>query len=68
MPDYVVTITAPVEAGDAADTVTTERLVRAKTQAQAVAHVVDPMIAVKIADTDDVIRVTKAGRNLEIAE
>lgn len=68
MPDYIVKITAPVDHGAEADTVTTERLVRAKTQAQAVAHVVDHMIAVKIADTEDVIRCTQHGAKLEIAE
>lgn len=67
MPEYVVTITQPAAASDAKP-VTTERFVRAKNQAQALAHVVDDTIAVKLAETDDVIRVTQAGVKLETAE
>lgn len=68
MPDYVVKITAPVEAGPGADTVTTERLVRAKNQAQALSHVTDRMVAVALAETEDIVRLAKAGVELETAE
>lgn len=67
VPDYIVKITAPIEAGPAADTVTTERLVRAKNQAQALAHVTDRMIAVELADTEAIIRCAKAGVEIETA-
>lgn len=56
MPDYLVIVTTTPAA---AESKPIERLVRAKTQAQAIAHVVDPMIAVKIADTEDAIRIGK---------
>lgn len=68
MPDYVVKITAPVDTGPHAETVTTERLVRAKNQAQALAHVTDRMIAVSLAETEDIIRCAQNGVGLESAE
>lgn len=64
MPEYVITIVQPAAAADAKP-VTTERFVRAKNQAQALAHVVDSTITVKLAETDDIIRVTKAQVALE---
>lgn len=63
MPDYVITITTR-----AADKPTvTERLVRAKNEARAISHIVTDTVAVDRASTDDVVRLTKAGVEIEVA-
>jgi hypothetical protein len=63
MPDYLIQVTTR-----ATDKPTvTERLVRAKNQATALAHVVNDTVAVDRASTDDVVRLTKAGVELETA-
>lgn len=67
MADYLVKVTTTPPAD--AKPVTIERLVRAKVQAQAVAHVVKDSITVKLADTEDIIRLAQAGvTKPEIAE
>jgi hypothetical protein len=45
-----------------------ERLVRAKNEARAIAHVVKDTISIDRASTDDVIRLTQAGVKMEQAE
>lgn len=63
MPDYLITVTVPrVER-----TVVTERLVRAKNQARAIAHVVADTVVVNQASADDIVRLTKAGVEIETA-
>jgi len=62
-----MTVTTKAPAKDAAPT-TTERLVRAKNEARAVAHVVKDTVAIERASVDDVVRLTKAGVELELAE
>jgi hypothetical protein len=64
MPDYLVQIIT--KAAD--ETVKTERLIRAKNEARAIAHVVNDTISVDRASTDDILRVAKAGAEVEIAE
>ena len=64
MPDYIITITVPANG----EPHTSERLVRAKNEAAALKHVVADTITVDRADTDDVIRLSKAGVELEKAE
>lgn len=62
-PEYLITITTR-----AADKpTTTERLVRAKNEARAIAHVINDTVAVDRASTDDVVRLTKAGVEIENA-
>lgn len=68
MPDYLVKITAPIEPGAEAKTATTERLVRAKNQAQALSHVTNGVLAVSIAETEDILRCASYGVKLETAE
>lgn len=74
MPDYIVRITTTQPAlrganGLPADAepVVTERLVRAKNQAQALGHVTDSIITVELAETEDIIRCAQAGVTLETA-
>lgn len=67
MPDYLIKITTAPPAADAKP-VTTERLVRAKKEAGALAHVVADVITVDRATTEDIIRLTQAGVKLESAE
>ncbi len=65
MPDYIVRISA---ASKVVDAKMVERLVTAKNQAQAVGHVVKDTIGVELAGTQDIIRLAKAGVELEQAE
>lgn len=70
MPDYKMTVTTSVldsESRDAGRQITIERLVRAKNEARAVAHVVADTVKVERASVDDVVRLTKAGVELETA-
>lgn len=67
MPDYLITIQPKAPAADE-KLVTTERLVRAKNQSQALGHVVSDSVFVKIADTEDIIRLAQAGVRLESTE
>jgi hypothetical protein len=60
MPDYCITISTKNE--------TAERLVRAKNEARAVAHIVKDTVKVERSQVDDVVRLTKAGVELEVAE
>lgn len=67
MPDYWIRITAkPAEVESPA--ITTQRLVRAKNEARAIAHVVKDTISVDRASVDDIVRLTKAGVEVEQAE
>jgi len=64
MPDYLLTVTT-----NRADTpVTIERLVRAKNEARALAHVVKDTVSCDRASTDEIIRLTQAGVKVEVAE
>ena len=67
MPDYVLTVTTKAPAADAKPLVI-ERLVRAKNQASAVGHVVSDTVTCKLAETDEIIRLAKAGVERETAE
>lgn len=67
MPDYLVRMETKAPAEDA-EPVVTERLVRAPNQARAIAHVVNDTVTVAVAETEDVIRLAKAGVDLEVAE
>lgn len=67
MPDYYIRITTTPPAVDATP-VTAERLVRAKTQAQAVAHVVKDTITVELAETESIMWCAQTGVKLEHAE
>ena len=64
MPDYLIKVTVPTQDLD----VTKERLVRAKNEARALAHVVKDSITIERAGADDIIRLTKEGVPLEVAE
>ena len=65
MPDYLVkTTVARMEAAG----YVRERLVRAKNEARAVAHVVKDTVAIERASNDDIIRLTQAGVSMEVAE
>lgn len=66
MPDYKVKISMNLDRSD--DPQTIERLVRAKNEARAIAHVVKDTITIARAETDDVIRLTQAGVKMEQAE
>lgn len=70
-PDYLITVTVPIASADVVHTqippAVRERLVRAKNQAQAIKHVVADTLTVKVADTDDVMRVAGRGGKVEIA-
>lgn len=66
-PDYIVTVTAASRVSSE-DPVSESHLVRAKSQAQALAHVVAGSVHVALAGTDDIIRLAKAGVELEKAE
>lgn len=63
MPDYVITITTRAADNPAI----TERLVRAKNEARALSHVVSDTVGVDRASTDDIVRLTKAGVEIETA-
>ena len=67
MPDYLIRTTNIKKSAEAAQLIT-ERLVRAKNEARAVAHVVKDTVAIERASVDDVVRLTKAGVELELAE
>lgn len=67
MPDYLVKLTTKKPDTDAKPE-TIERIVRAKNQAKALAHVVKDVIEIGHAETDDVVRLTKAGVSIEVAE
>ena len=64
MPDYLIKVTVPTQDLD----VTKERLVRAKNEARALAHVVKDTVTVERATTDEIIRLTQAGVPMEVAE
>ena len=66
MPDYLLTVTTNRNQ-DQTLPVTTERLVRAKNEARAIAHVVKDTIAIDRASTDEIIRLTQAGVKIEVA-
>lgn len=65
MPDYLVR-TLIAESPDRVP-VQSERLVRAANKARAIAHVVADTIKVDVATSDDVMRVAKAGGEIEVA-
>lgn len=67
MPDYIVRISSKPAAADA-EPVVTERIVRAANQARAIGRVVADSITVEIAETPEIIRLAKAGVELENAE
>jgi len=64
MPDYLIKVTT----NRATEAATVERLVRAKNEARAIAHVSRDTIECDRASVDDVVRLTKAGVELEVAE
>lgn len=66
MADYLVRISTTPAAADAKPIIT-ERLVRAKNQAQAIGHVVADSVTVAVADTEQIIRLATAGVKLEQA-
>lgn len=66
MPDYLVQVQSKPTV-DATPTLV-ERLVRAKNQPTAIAHIVNDTITVKLAETEDIVRCAKAGVDLEHAE
>lgn len=67
MPDYLVVVVDKKAAEDQ-PTVRRERLIRAKNEARALAHVVKDTIVLQRATTDDIVRVAKAGVEVEVAE
>lgn len=66
MPDYVLKIIATKATVD--QPIVTERLVRAKNEARAIAHIVKDTISIDRATVDDVVRLTKMGVEVEVAE
>lgn len=60
MPDYKITVSLDSDSK-------AERLVRAKNQAAAIAHVVKDSVQIDKASADEIIRLTKAGVEVEIA-
>jgi hypothetical protein len=62
MPDYLVKVKPNKEDSE------TERLIRAKNQAAAVAHVVKDTVVCSKATNDDLMRLAKAGVDVEVAE
>lgn len=66
MPDYLVK-TIIAENDEKSTTTMRERLVRAKNEARAIAHVVADTVSIDRASTDDVIRLTKEGVTMEQA-
>lgn len=67
MPDYIVKVIARAHDTTAIQH-TAERLIRAKNQARALAHVVKDTLEVKVATIDDAIRMSKEGVEIEVAE
>lgn len=69
MADYYIKITTDPTAttADQPTPLTVERLVRAKNQAQAVAHVVKDSITVELADTESIMWCAQTGVKLEHA-
>lgn len=65
MPDYRITVTTVAKLPEAQE-VTIERLIRAKNEARAIAHIVKDTITVERASVDDVVRLTKAGVDIEV--
>jgi len=63
MPEYLIRTTIPSEPKGA----TSERIVRARNQAQALRHVVADTIDVKLATIDDAMRIAAAGGTVEKA-
>ena len=61
MPDYHVTITA------SKDHETVERIVRAKNEARALTWVAGDSITISCISVDDLVRLTKAGVDIEVA-
>jgi hypothetical protein len=61
VPDYLIRTTIP---GDTP--ATRERIVSAKTKAQAIAHVVADTLTIEVATTSDAMRIAAAGGALEV--
>ena len=68
MPDYLVVTTIPTSPDKDAVLATKERLVRSKNEARAIAHVVQDTVYISRTSVDDVVRLTKSGAEVEIAE
>ncbi len=64
MPDYKLTTRVT---SDEKDTVTVERMVRAKNEARAIAHVVKDTVTCERLQIDDAIRLGTQGVEIEIA-
>lgn len=64
MPDYLVTNHATV--GD--ETLLVERIVRAKNEARAIAHIVQDSVTVKRLSIDDAMRLGAEGVKVEVAQ
>lgn len=62
MPHYTITVTP------AKSDLSVTRIVEAKNQARAVAHVVSDTVAVKLAEPGDFMALAKAGGEIEVAE
>ena len=67
MPDYRVKITHQPTRAETVQEVAVERLVRAKNEARALAHVVKDTMQIERCNADDLIRLTKAGVEIEVA-
>lgn len=67
MPEYLFKI-VPNPGNIETQTVAVERLVRAKNEARATAHILKGSVICQRATTDDIVRLTKAGLDVEIAE
>ncbi len=65
MPDYRITVSVPVATDKQFEKI--ERLVRAKNEARAIAHVVKDTVQIERCSADDLIRLTKAGVEIEVA-
>lgn len=64
MPDYRIKLVVPI---DSKDTLTKERMVRAKNEARAIAHVVKDTVTCERLNIDDAIRLGTQGVEIEVA-
>ena len=67
MPDYRIKITHQPTNAETLQEISVERLVRAKNEARAIAHVVKDTVQIERCSADDLIRLTKAGVEIEVA-
>ena len=67
MPDYRVKITHQPTSAEMLQEIAVERLVRAKNEARAIAHIVKDTMQIERCSADDLIRLTKLGIEVEQA-